>query len=384
MKHGSRYIWFDLIRGLSALAVCAGHLRAVMFTDYADLQAVGPIAGGFYFLTGLGHEAVMVFFVLSGFFVGGSVLGRRDRFAFSDYLVARLSRLWMVLIPALLFTALADAFIRSALPGLLAGEYHSILSSGPAPDGGYSGSIGTFLANLFFLQTLVCPVFGTNGPLWSLANEFWYYMLFPLLMTGLGVVRRRCTTRLLLLGLFCLIAAFTFRLLGGFMIWLLGVGVYLIYRKKKGRFNRWMVLLSAGLFGFSLVDSKAGILHTALGISSDLEIGLCFSLFLISLKDQSVEGAWGNRAAFIARWLSEVSYTLYVFHFPLMIWLYARYYAKAQAAFSISSLIIFLFLFTAVFIFSLLMWMLFERNTPVLRRYLEKTVAAYTRKSTAE
>jgi len=37
-------------------------------------------------------------------------------------------------------------------------------------------------ANVFFLQTITVPVYGSNSPLWSLANEFWYYLLFPLLL----------------------------------------------------------------------------------------------------------------------------------------------------------------------------------------------------------
>ena len=39
--------------------------------------------------------------------------------------------------------------------------------------------------NAFFLQTIVGPTFGSNGPLWSLAYEWWYYVLFPL---ALGAV----------------------------------------------------------------------------------------------------------------------------------------------------------------------------------------------------
>jgi peptidoglycan/LPS O-acetylase OafA/YrhL len=38
----------------------------------------------------------------------------------------------------------------------------------------------TFVGNLAFLQTIAVPIFGTNGPMWSLANEFWYYLIFPL------------------------------------------------------------------------------------------------------------------------------------------------------------------------------------------------------------
>ena len=40
-------------------------------------------------------------------------------------------------------------------------------------------------ANVLFMQTVMAPVFGSNGPLWSLANEFWYYVTFPFLLYGL-------------------------------------------------------------------------------------------------------------------------------------------------------------------------------------------------------
>lgn len=30
------------------------------------------------------------------------------------------------------------------------------------------------------------PIFGSNGPLWSLANEFWYYVLFSLAAFDIG------------------------------------------------------------------------------------------------------------------------------------------------------------------------------------------------------
>ena len=64
----------DLVRGLSALLVMLGHLRSFLFLDFGELHGAGVIAKLFYFCTGLGHQAVMVFFVLSGYFVGGSVL----------------------------------------------------------------------------------------------------------------------------------------------------------------------------------------------------------------------------------------------------------------------------------------------------------------------
>lgn len=35
------------------------------------------------------------------------------------------------------------------------------------------------LGNLLFLQTKITQEFGSNGPLWSLFSEFWYYVLVP-------------------------------------------------------------------------------------------------------------------------------------------------------------------------------------------------------------
>ena len=70
----TRLLWLDLIRGLSALAVAAGHLRLVMMCNYTDLPEPALHQTAFYVLTGLSSQAVMVFFVLSGFLVGGSAL----------------------------------------------------------------------------------------------------------------------------------------------------------------------------------------------------------------------------------------------------------------------------------------------------------------------
>ena len=69
-----------------------------------------PLVKLVYFVSGFGHYAVMAFFVLSGFLVGGSVLrGRMDgEFNWGLYAVNRLTRLWIVLIPALLLGAIWD------------------------------------------------------------------------------------------------------------------------------------------------------------------------------------------------------------------------------------------------------------------------------------
>jgi len=378
MKHKDRYVWLDLIRGVSALLVCAGHLRAVMFVDYAKLQETSLLEKSFYFMTGLGHEAVMVFFVLSGFFVGGSVLSRKDNFKFENYLLARLSRLWVVLVPAMLFTVLVDQVIGRILPELLAGEHLSVLNSGPAPNGGYSASIGNFFANLLFLQTLYVPVFGSNGPLWSLTNEFWYYMLFPLLLVAIGVVKGSLWKKIISAGLFLFIAlGIAGSLLSGFVVWSLGVVVYEVYRRRKCNCSRWVVLFLGMLFCVSLVDSKAGVIHPALRISSSLFVGICFSLFVIFLKGKSVSGKGKERIAFVARWLSEISYTLYLFHFPAFVLLYAVCYSDGQLTLTLASFSLYIVWFSVTVVASVPIWWLFERNTPVVRKRMHKLLDVF-------
>ena len=53
-----------------------------------------------------GYQAVMVFFVLSGYFISSTVLRsiNENRWSWSDYLIKRVTRLWIVLIPALVLT----------------------------------------------------------------------------------------------------------------------------------------------------------------------------------------------------------------------------------------------------------------------------------------
>ena len=94
----------DLVRGLAALLVLAGHLRAYVFQSYGEASQMGVALKAFYFATGLGHEAVIIFFALSGFLVGGKALQDllARRFSWSRYLLRRLTRLWIVIVPALL------------------------------------------------------------------------------------------------------------------------------------------------------------------------------------------------------------------------------------------------------------------------------------------
>lgn len=375
----------DLVRGLSALLVMLGHLRGFLFLDFGDLDQVSLFTKGFYFATGLGHQAVMVFFVLSGYFVGGSVLSGLlgGRFTWGGYAAARLTRLWMVLLPALILTLGVDLVGQSWNSDAYAGTFKDRFMSGPSSVQPAVHDMRTFLGNMGFVQTVTVPVYGSNSPLWSLANEFWYYVMFPLVVVSLWRMldsrgrtpkSRRITVGGLSLLLFAVIAIWLPKpLVMSGLIWMMGAVVWWCLWKVKGQKleigvqldrmprGRWVWrILGAGLFLGALVASKSG--HW---LGSNYGIGIAFAIWLLSLPGAWRMPAWLGK---LVTGLSEISYTLYVVHFPLLFFVAAVVLKGKQFPADAMGFLWFGGLAAAVVLISVVMWWLFERNTAWVRK----------------
>lgn len=228
MRHEAKFIWFDAFRGIAALLVLIMHLRALIFVDFSD--GMGLLDRFFYFLTGFGHEAVVIFFVLSGFFIVRSIHSSalQNRFDAFRYAKNRLIRLWIVLLPSLILTYLIDTLGMYLYPNAF--TYAGLIQS--LPDISPLGKLGgiNFLGNLFFLQEILVETYGSNAALWSLSYEFWYYVIFPLLFFACLNFHSKIT-RVLLLSLGILLLIFV----GGsirlnFIIWLFGGFAYVVIR----------------------------------------------------------------------------------------------------------------------------------------------------------
>jgi len=245
---GGNYALLDLARGLAALFVAAEHLRAFTMVDFKDVASPNLLLKAFYLLTGLGHQAVIVFFVLSGFLIGKDVYQtfHANPASRADYAAKRLSRLWIVLLPALALTALWDNIGIHVFHGAFyAGALNAEFLSGPSAAGTYG--LANFLASAFFLQTIVLPPFGSNGPLWSLANEFWYYVLFPLAFLSTRSfmqmpARAICAIATLVLGA---VLPFTIVVYG--LIWLCGFFVALLQLHLKVKWGATAMSISLSL-----------------------------------------------------------------------------------------------------------------------------------------
>jgi peptidoglycan/LPS O-acetylase OafA/YrhL len=291
------------LRGLAALQVAAAHLRAEVFPGMS--HAVDPSLAyqGVAFVTGFAHQAVMLFFVLSGWLVGGSYLDRLHRpHALRDYMVDRLTRLWTVLIPALLLTLLLAWLAKGDLAALLAEP---------------SYALRTMAGNLVGLQTLQLPTYGGNFPLWSLANETWYYALFPLLV--LAWRTPSLWKLILVLALMTAIVNLTHGvLLSYFAIWLLGVAASRMRLTLKRGLRACLLLGAAGV----AVYCRLGGNNDDLGYDTwgqDMAFSLLFALWLAAMRQPLANAApvkpWLARAG---NWLAGFSFSLYVIHIPLM------------------------------------------------------------------
>jgi peptidoglycan/LPS O-acetylase OafA/YrhL len=310
-------VHLDMVRGLSAVAVLIYHLRGLFFVDFPLLAKKSVLSVGLYAITGYGHQAVIVFFVLSGYFIGTSVMESvgKAQWSWRPYLVSRLTRLQLVLLPALILGALWDRIgmrIPQAAP-----LYYDALYKFNGPSVALRSTIPVFFGNLFFLQSIVSPVFGSNGPLWSLSYEFWYYILFPVfaLVAAAWIGNRR---RALYAGLLLLLLWFIGpRLAFYFVIWLAGALAGRLRQTLKFQTSSPTLSILAGLiFAGSLAWCRTHPLSSDL--LTDYVVGFCFTLWLFTLllgARQDVSRTYAT----IAKKMSGFSYTLYLAHFPALL-----------------------------------------------------------------
>lgn len=360
----------DAIRGAAAVAVVVGHIRGFVMVDYSEAPLRGIATSAVYLVTGLGHEAVIAFFALSGFLVGGSALQSiwRGTWSATDYIVARISRLWTVVIPALILTWCLDQIGRYFF-GFAGydGAYWTILSSGPKPDVPVSLDGLTFFGNMLFLQTIAVPVLGTNGPLWSLANEFWYYVIFICLfwagLSGSGL-RNRLTAATVGLG-FAYILPWPLVVLG--LVWLAGaIGRIALDTSLGGRIARhWF----AAPFALILLASSLVVGETQFRFPAfDLMHGFAWAIVLPALAVlASPGGRVGRVYTQLANGLSEISFTLYATHFPILALIYFSMLAPHQLVLGPPLFFVSVAMLVAALISATVMWWLFERRTKWIR-----------------
>jgi len=309
-------LYLDTLRFGAALLVLLSHWAYPRFTGT-----------GYLWLRdfNLGSDAVVVFFVLSGLVIAYAA-DRKDKSG-RQFLFNRATRLYSVVLPALVLTFLIDRAGAMLWPSAYVGWWYNDLS-----------------APLFFLSGLTFSNewgiwglrLGTNGPFWSLSYEVAYYALFAAAIYLRGAVR--------ILTLFSLVLLVGFKPLLLLPAWLMGVAVWRTLAAPDFRLPGFLA------WGFALVPLGIYALAQAADVPSVL---LAMSADSTGLSEMQVKGLlrfsdeflWNNLLAALVAvnfvgvaalsrdsqrpalpewvrrflvWGAGGSFSLYLVHYPLL------------------------------------------------------------------
>jgi peptidoglycan/LPS O-acetylase OafA/YrhL len=294
-------VYLDGLRFCAALWVLVGHATLL-------LPAIGLPS-----LDWSAEDAVVGFFVLSGFVIAHTSAEKHADLR--DYAVARLSRLWSVAVPALLFAFLVDQIARDAAPAL-----DPLWSDGRSPPVQLVGSL-LFLNEIWFGSATP----SANIPYWSVGYEFWYYALFGLAFYLRG--RRRVVA----VGAAALIAGPKILLLAP--IWLMGVLAYHVVRGGRVGARLGVALFAGSIAAYLaawLIELRPALeWRAALMVPGGIDLTWS-SEFLWKTLAGAMAAA--NIVGFAAiagrvrlrtierpvRWLAGMTFSIYLFHWPLL------------------------------------------------------------------
>ncbi len=322
-KSSTNLAFLDGMRGIAATYVMLGHARWLLWEGYSGgylrhperYSAAGKALVYASSAFRWGHQAVLFFFVLSGFVIHLRYArrlqsGEDARFDLGPYLYRRARRIYPPLIAALLVTWGLDS-LCSALH--LATADSTTLYPGMNTNIGHDHSLATLLRNLAFIMY---PVFGSDGPLWSLTFECYFYLLYPAFYVATRRSWVAATAAMIALSAigFAPIWPDSLAWLRGvfetMIIWWLGA---LLADCYAGRLPIAFGPLAAAMAAFLVVP----FWHVG-PTTQDVVVGIGVAGFVAACFALKARGASLAPLARLAP-LGEMSYTLYVVHFPILV-----------------------------------------------------------------
>lgn len=283
-------LYLDVIRFLAAVSVVLYHTWAVFMPDSH--------------LRWPGHEAVVIFFVLSGYVITHAVA--QPSVTLGQYVQHRAARILPVALMALLLAYPLAAFL--------------------IPSATYTNVAVPTLANALFVAqsgwlAVEAPL---NPPFWSLNYEVWYYVIFGTWMFSSA----RWRTWLTLLAALC--AGPKILLL--MPVWIMGS---VLYHRMPRLSNSvaWIVLLITIVLGcvmwlFDVSDILRNWLyqifppawraHYSTQFIYDNLLGVIVSAHFAAVSTLGGVPQWMQKGAHVIRYLASFTFSIYVFHSPLL------------------------------------------------------------------
>jgi peptidoglycan/LPS O-acetylase OafA/YrhL len=308
-------LYLDIVRLTAAVLVVLAH-----YCQHGIVSAaLRP------FVPELGREAVVIFFVLSGFVIAYSTA--RKAVSLRQYAVARCARIYSVAAPILLLAFLLAMLVQ---PDFQIARWYLYLPMHLL----FTGE----LWNLSQTPPLLTPY-------WSLGFEVWYYVFFGALMYSRGRVR--------------ILLAAVILLVMGHKLWLLlpiwMSGAYLFARQKHlpvgtvgARIGCVLTIVALVLFQVSGTSDMLRTLGNSIWPFAGLKLGsadryladyvVCVLVYLHFACARQADFRMLERIQGPIRALAAYTFTLYLVHYPVMCAWRAYYRHDNTSAWDIAAL----------------------------------------------
>ncbi len=323
-----------------------------MFEYYVNLlpSSQNPLTALFYFISGNGQFGVILFFILSGFLVGGINIQRfkTGQLSLKKFLFDRIFRIGVPLTGAILLIILTNSLLNLPVNwGQLAGQYI-----------GFQFIVGD-----------------AGGVFWTLAYEIWFYII---LFTCFLFFRKKGASMIWGLILFCVSGWILSQLK---MPWFVCIflGLTTFYLKDYKIKTVYLVLtaligvLAYGIGMFSNQSSNISIWHLFPPVTGEIMRMLIFgslAVLISQVVNHVPSGMVEKAVSLCGDKLAKFSYSLFLTHYQLIkIWM--KYGPKFDELNFKTFSIFIIFCFVCI-IFAYIFYLIFERNTKKIQSSTER------------
>lgn len=356
------FYWLDSLRFIAAFMVLLSHSRNTFFPAFGDLPADqhNIFTMAFTMFCRMGHEAVVIFFVLSGFLVGGRGVERMQNGIMNvgSYAIDRFSRIYPPLLAAIIFYYITSCVIP-----------------------GTPFSWGTAIGNLLNLQGVACE--SLVSPFWSLSYEVWFYIVLGasvVLVQADGDKRKLMAFLLFVASLSVFVLGLKMHYL---LIWIMGAFAYLYRPKRKSA-----IILISSLVGFLLtviywqLSKDTRSFEFAIEGTNKEFLEVLMSLMACLFIQQVILFEPQRNVTFkiekIIGSMAKFSYTLYLSHRIVFLWIIAFIWPKDICQYTKEGILIFVVILIITLVSCWGIYLISERYSPLIKKHLKKMLRCQT------
>lgn len=311
---GERRIeWLDFLRGAAALAVVLFHVRVTLWVGLRALmanesystidRALAWITLPFPFF----GTTVMLFFVVSGFAIHYPYARPGSSFSARPYALRRIFRIYPVYLAVVLLTVLAEQIAVASGTGA-ASPWSRIIASAAMVQN-YMPPAGQLMG---------------NPSLWSLPVEVELYLVYPLLLW----IWRRTGTAVMFIVVSIVSVSAALVLAAGYSwpmgnfakYWIIWTSGAMLAQQVRTRslpsWRPWYGLLLLAILAVAIGGRVAGLPY---GFEHFLWAGIYYLLTLWGLNQTDPLRFFPQALRRAGLFLGDISYSLYLIHFPLFI-----------------------------------------------------------------